>query len=244
MKPFKLFLGFVVTIGLLFAAPSQARYRPAASSPGDFDYFLLSLSLAPSFCALSRANGTKRECETLTEADFQQTPLTVHGLWPNIERVSVNRQPHDCDGPPLAPLPPQTQSDLRRYMPGGPGLERYEWRKHGACSGLSSADYFATIARLAQHANDTLGAAMRAQGMLGQSVRIVALLEAAGRADPALATAIVVDCQQPRGGGDTLIDEVRIVLSKDFQPMPAASVGLGQNSGCAGGRGFVPDVAR
>lgn len=244
MKPFKLFPGFVVTIGLLFAGPSQARHRPAPSNAGDFDYFLLSLSLAPSFCALSRANGTKRECRDLTEADFQQTPLTVHGLWPNIARVSVNRQPHDCEGPPLAPLPGQTQSELRRFMPGGPGLERYEWRKHGACSGLSSEDYFAMIVRLAQHANDTLGAAMRAQGMLGQSVRIADLLATAGRADPALATAIVVDCQQPRGGGDTLIDEIRIVLSKDFQPMPAASVGMGQNSGCADGRGFVPEVSR
>jgi hypothetical protein len=76
------------------------------------------------------------------------------------------------------------------------------------------------------------------------SVAIADLLAAVEAADPALAPAIVVDCQQPRGGGETLISEIRVVLSKDFQPMPASSVGLGQNSGCASGRGLVPDVSR
>ena len=235
---------FVTIVSLLFMAPSQARHREASSDPGDFDYFLLSLSLAPSFCALSPVNAAKQECRSLTQADFQQTPLTVHGLWPNRARVSVNRQPHDCEGPPLGALPAQLQAELRRYMPGGPGLERHEWRKHGLCSGLSSEDYFATVVRLARDANDTIGAVMRAKGMFGHSVRIGDLLDAVGAQDRALVPAIVIDCQQPRGGGGTLIGEIRIVLSKNFSPMPAAGVGLGQNSGCAGGRGFVPDVSR
>ena len=47
-----------------------------------------------------------------------------------------------------ARLPEATQADLRRFMPGGPGLARYEWRKHGACSGLSPESYFAAVARL------------------------------------------------------------------------------------------------
>jgi hypothetical protein len=53
----------------------------------------------------------------------------------------------------------------------------------------------------------------------------------------------VVDCRSPRGGGEALIDEIRVVLSKDFRPMPAASVGPGQNSGCPLGAGRVPDVS-
>jgi ribonuclease T2 len=83
----------------------------------------------------------------------------------------VNRQPHDCPGPPFAISEP-VQADLRRYMPGGPGLARYEWRKHGTCSGLSSETYFATLARLGRRANETIGAAMREQRMLGRTVRI------------------------------------------------------------------------
>ncbi len=231
---------FVAVALLLATVPSQARQRYPA--PGGFDYFLLSLSIAPGFCALSPANQAKQECRSLTEADFQRTPLTVHGLWPNRAGVSVNLQPHDCDGPPFGPLPDATEAELRRYMPGGPGLARYEWRKHGACSGMPPESYFATLADLARKANATIGAVMREQGMLGQRMRIADLLSAVAARDQALAAAIVVDCRQPRGGGEALVDEIRVVLSKDLRPLPALSVGLGQNSGCPRGAGLVPDV--
>jgi ribonuclease T2 len=225
---------------LLAVAPAHARHRQTSAEAGDFDYYLLSLSLAPSFCALSPANRTKHECQALTEADFRQTPLTVHGLWPNRARVSVNRQPQDCPGPPLDSLSEPVQDQLKRYMPGGPGLAQYEWRKHGACSGQSPDAYFATVVRLAQHANETIGVVIREQSMPGRPVRIADLLAAVAARDPALAPAIVVDCRFPRGGGPALIDEIRVVLSKDLAPMPADSVGLGQNSGCPQGAGFVP----
>lgn len=235
----------VATIALLLVpVASQARHSEFghSSATGDFDYYLLSLSLAPSFCALSPRNAAKQECKTLTEAEFQQTPLTVHGLWPNRARVSVNLQPHDCQGAPFTPPSGSVQTALQRYMPGGAGLEAYEWRKHGACSGLSPEDYFSSVVRLAEHVNDTVGAVMRTKGMLGHSLLIRDLL--AGVADPALASAIVVNCQQPRGGGAALVGEIRITLSKDFEPIPASSVGMGQNSGCPGGRGVVPDANR
>jgi ribonuclease T2 len=241
-----------VSLVALAAGPAEARHHrggsgsrddiQAAGGPENFDYFLLSLSLAPDFCALSPANAAKQECRSLTEAAFEQTPLTVHGLWPNRARVSVNRQPHDCGGSPFVAPSGDTQTELRRYMPGGPGLERYEWQKHGSCSGLSPDAYFAAVVRLARQANDTIGAVMRSQGMLGHSISIADLLTAVGRVDAALAPAVVVDCQQPRGGGDTLVEEIRVVLSKDLQPIAASSVGLGQNSGCPGGRGRVAEV--
>lgn len=229
---------------LMAAVPAQPRHRHPAPDGGGFDYFLLSLSIAPSFCALSPANQAKQKCRTLTAANIRQTPLTVHGLWPNRAGVSVNLQPRDCAGPSLGPLPEATQAQLRRYMPGGPGLARYEWRKHGACSGMSPESYFAAMVDPAAKANATIGAAMRERGMLGQRMRVAGLLSAVAVRDPALAAAIVVDCRQPRGGGEALVDEVRVVLSKDLRPMPAAEVGLGQNSGCPRGAGLVPDVAR
>ena len=135
------------------------------------------------------------------------------------------------------------QAELRRYMPAGPGLERYEWRKHGTCSGLPSEDYFATMARLGQQANETIGAAMQSGHMLGQTLRISDLLGAVAAKDPALASAIVVSCRSARGGGAALVDEIRVTLSKDFRPVAASSVGMGQNSGCPGGTGRVPGVA-
>ena len=233
----------LAAVALLAAAtPGQARHRAAKAQAGSFDYFLLSLSIAPSFCALLPANQAKQECQDLTEPAFEQTPLTVHGLWPNLVGVSVNRQPHDCGGPPLGTLPDALQADLQRYMPGGPGLEGHEWQKHGTCSGLSPEAYFTTVVNLARRANETIGAVMQDRGMLGQRLQISDLLSAVAAKDPALAQAIVVDCAFPRGGGAALVAEIRVVLSKDLQPEPAASVRMGQNSGCPAGAGMVPKV--
>ena len=228
---------------LLLASPALARRHSRPAPAGAFDYYLLSLSVTPSFCALTPANQAKTECQALTEPAFQQTPLTLHGLWPNRADVSVNLQPHDCEGPPFA-VSEAVQTELRRFMPAGVGLERYEWRKHGTCSGLSPESYFATMTALGRHADETIGAAMRSRHMLGQTVRINDLLAAVGAEDPALEVAIVVDCRTPRGGGAALIDEIRVTLSKDFRPIPAADVGLGRNSGCPSGAGLLPDVGR
>jgi ribonuclease T2 len=218
-------------------SPGTGRSRSARR------FRLLPSQLEPGtqFCALSSANQAQDECRRLTEANFEQTPLTVHGLWPNRTHVSANLQPHDCPGPPFD-VPPPVQSDLRRYMPGGSALQRHEWRKHGTCSGLPPETYFANIVSLARQANDAIGAVLRERGMLGHTVRITDLLSAVAARDQATASAIVVDCRQPRGGGDVLIGEIRLVLSKDLKPMPASSVGFGQNSGCPRGAGRVPRV--
>ncbi len=223
------------------ATPSATPGATSGATSGEFDYYLLSLSLAPSFCALNARNAAKPECRALTREAFAQTPLTVHGLWPNRARVSVNRQPQYCEAPPPSALPASLQADLRTYMPAGPGLAQYEWRKHGACSGLTEEAYFSALVTLARHANATIGAAMREQGMLGHQLRIADLLQAVAVHDQALAGAIVVSCRIPRGGGPALVNEIRVVLSKDFTPRPAAEVGLGQNSGCPQSAGLVPD---
>jgi ribonuclease T2 len=233
----------LATIALLAAAmPGQARHRAAAAEAGRFDHYLLSLSVAPAFCALSPANHARQQCQDLTEQAFEATPLTVHGLWPNRSHVSVNLQPHDCSDTPLGTLSTRLQADLRRYMPGGPGLMRHEWEKHGTCSGLSPEAYFSAVVSLARHANETIGAVMKERGMLGQRIRINDLLSAVAARDPALAQAIVVDCAYPRGGGEAVVEEIRIVLSIDLQPKPVSSVGMAYNSGCPRGVGLVPSV--
>ena len=37
-----------------------------------------------------------------------------------------------------------------------------------------------------------------------------------------------------------MLDEIRLTLDRDLRPIPAARVGLGQNSGCPGGQGRIP----
>ena len=224
------------------ATPADARSRHGRgqASAGGFDYYLLSLSLAPSFCTLSPANGAKDECRALTQPKFQQTPLTLHGLWPNRIGVSVNQQPQDCQGPPLGAFPPALQDRLARFMPAGPGLQAYEWRKHGTCSGLDQEVYFDRAARLTERANEIIGAAMRDRQMLGRQVSIQELLAAVAARDPSLPQSISVYCRFRRGGGPAVIAELRIPFSMNFAPIPLEQAGLRQNSGCPGGAGLVP----
>jgi len=235
-------LAAILVLMLMPAAASsvKARARSDAGPPGLFDFYLLSLSVAPSFCAASPANRARAECRALTVAEYRETPLTVHGLWPNRAGVSVNLQPQDCDGPHFAPPSPTQTAELARYMPGGEGLLRHEWRRHGACSGISSSDYVAALLRLAGQADAIIGPALRDGGMLGRAVPTPDLLHAVAARDPAWAAATVVDCRRGRGGGAVMIAEIRVTFGKDFAPIPARSVGLGQNSGCPREGGFLP----
>ncbi len=97
MKSKWLLRGVLAALAML---PLATQAQPRHGGPNNFDYYLFVLSIAPSFCAISTANQAKPDCQALNQASFEQMPLTVHGLWPNRARVSVNRQPHDCAGSP------------------------------------------------------------------------------------------------------------------------------------------------
>lgn len=228
---------------LIFCTALLASAVPAAAQdanpagPVSFDYYLLSLSVGPGFCALSPHNRSEPECKSLTARSFRQTPLTVHGLWPNRLGTSIHQQPEDCAGPRFS-IPPATAAALRRDMPGGNALERHEWQKHGTCSGLSPADYFAAIVRLDQQANAIIGPPVR--DAAGGTLQISSLLNAVSAQEPTMGPSLVVYCQTPKGGGPAVVSEIRMVLSKDFTPRPASSVGMGQNSGCPHGAGQIP----
>lgn len=123
-----------VLIALLagLVAPMALAEGEAA---GEFDYWVLSLSWSPTFCALEGEARSNPQCDT--EAGW-----VLHGLWPQFEdgwpsycRSSV-RDPSRADTAAMADIM------------GSGGSAWYQWKKHGRCSGLSSDDYFA-LARLA-----------------------------------------------------------------------------------------------
>ncbi|MER2536363.1 MAG: ribonuclease [Rhizobiaceae bacterium] len=105
---------------------------PAAIPEGEgFDFYVLSLSWSPSYCEAEGEDANRQQC-----AAGRPYAFVVHGLWPQFERG----YPQDCDTRERD-VPDERLRALYDVMPSA-GLIRHEWRKHGACSGLTQADYF------------------------------------------------------------------------------------------------------
>lgn len=117
------------------SGPGFGRSGPSprgASVPGQFDFYVLSLSWSPGFCQTGGAQKGRDQCNAGANLGF-----VVHGLWPQYDHGF----PSDCGGAQRAPSRIALATTDGVYP--DEGLARYEWRKHGTCSGLSPTDYFA-----------------------------------------------------------------------------------------------------
>lgn len=112
------------------ARPEAAR--TAAATGQDFDYYVLSLSWAPQHCATD-GRDDPQQCGSGRRYEF-----IVHGLWPQYERGS----PENCAGDRR--VSEATLAAMREVMPSD-GLIRYQWAKHGVCSGLDEGAYFGQV---------------------------------------------------------------------------------------------------
>ena len=116
--------------------PLRVQAPRGASTPGDFDFYVLSLSWSSGFCetlAGARAHG---QCDAGANLGF-----VVHGLWPQYE----HGYPSDCG--PAARFPSRLALQGTQGLYPNEGLARHEWQKHGTCSGKSPTDYFADVRR-------------------------------------------------------------------------------------------------
>ncbi len=133
-----MFRGPTFIIALLLAGcllTSTACHTPAAgNAPGNFDYYLLTLSWAPEFCATYAGNAPASECDPARHFGF-----VVHGLWPENDDGSY---PLNCT--PAQPVAQPTVEHMLAIMPAR-GLIQHEWATHGTCSGLGAQGYFAAI---------------------------------------------------------------------------------------------------
>ena len=110
------------------AAPVQTATPVTAS----FDYYVLSLSWAPGFCAdPANAASNPKEC-----APGKHTGFVVHGLWPE---ANAGANPESCEK--TKPVSKAVLNLMAPYIP-SPSLVQHEWATHGTCSGLTPADYF------------------------------------------------------------------------------------------------------
>jgi ribonuclease T2 len=178
------------------AAQSPRETRNA--TPGVFDFYVLALSWSPSFCALS-GRRNKEQCgpEGRIGKGF-----VVHGLWPQFMRG----YPSQC----AAGYGP-TRAAVAAAVPPFPteGLARYQWRKHGSCSGLSPTAYFEAVK--AASALVTIPPPLRAVTDEPELAPIAIerfFAEANQRLRPDM---MAVQCE--RG----LFEEIRICLSKDLK---------------------------
>ena len=127
----RVILALLLTTGLAFADGERA---------GEFDYYILSLSWSPSWCALEGDARGSPQCDENRELGW-----VLHGLWPEFEQG----WPSYCRTAHGAPSRPQTAA-MADIM-GSSGAAWHQWKKHGTCSGLSADEFFET-ARAAYNA--------------------------------------------------------------------------------------------
>jgi len=136
---------FACLVAALFAASGAPAQRPpywqrpdlarqtGHDRAGEFDYYLLSLSWSPSYCA---GNGEQGQCA-------RRYAFVLHGLWPQFERG----WPQDCPSPDHGFVPRPVAERMLDIMPSD-RLIFHTYRKHGTCSGLGVDGYFALARRL------------------------------------------------------------------------------------------------
>ncbi len=116
------------------AEPAQAGVavssHAASNVVGQFDYYLLDMVPGADFCRLVKDAGP--QCQP-------QSGLVVHGLWPQNNN---DTWPQFCSKQ-------EAGTDLRASLDITPDLSllQHEWDKHGTCTGLDGAGYFAAAHR-------------------------------------------------------------------------------------------------
>lgn len=120
------------------AEPPQP-YTPfghGSIAPGNFDFYVLSLSWSPGFCATGGDEKAPDQC-----AEGANLGFVVHGLWPQNQ----HGYPSNCG--PGGRYPSRIALDQTKGLYPTEGLARHEWSVHGTCSGKSPTDYFADVRR-------------------------------------------------------------------------------------------------
>jgi ribonuclease T2 len=171
----------------------------AQDVPGQFDFYVLSLSWSPSYCAAAHDNGYSGGAQ----CGARPYSFVVHGLWPQYEKGF----PENC----MVPSPRLYHGivdDMLDLMP-APRLIYNEWDKHGTCSGLSARAYFDTV-RKARAAVKIPADYTELKEPL--SVAPGAVQDAFIKANDGMTPdGVAVDCDRRR------LTEVRICFTKDLK---------------------------
>lgn len=188
----------LLTAALLCLLPSlaDAQERRGARA-GDFDFWVLALSWSPAWCGERRDRSDEPQCR-------QERRFVVHGLWPQYTRGF----PAFCQTGP-APVSRLAMQPALGLLP-SEGLARYQWRKHGTCSGLGPTAYFSAVQRAA--ATVALPKGFGGSDMPPTRTDVGDLVARFTAANPGLRRDMMsVVCRQGE------LTEVRICLSRNLQ---------------------------
>ena len=202
------------------SASARHRGQASAGAPGDFAFYVLSLSWSPAFCLASPGAA---ECNGARRYGF-----IVHGLWPQYEQG----WPEHCNV--HRAVPDDVVLGIADLMPAR-GLVYHEWSAHGTCSGLEPVEFFALVRR----AYASIAIPQELSGptqALEQSP--AALAGAFLRANPRLpAQSLVVTCT---GQGAPRLREVRICLARDLSPRACSADAM--RGACGAPQVIIPPV--
>ena len=182
-----------MALWLVLASSAMAATR-SQGTPGEFDFYVLSLSWSPTFC--------------LTHPDNEQCSgkgygFVLHGLWPQYAKGGW---PSACDSRSRL-----SDAELAKGALIFPtrALLKHEWSKHGTCSGLDATRYL--------DATDAALASVQIPQQL-QPFNVPNYLEAAEiealfrQSNPAMGNhSVAVICK------GKVLSEVRVCLSKELR---------------------------
>jgi len=192
----------IAFIGLLAVILSLAQSATAKNEvAGEYDYFVLSLSWSPNWCALEGDARRSPQCKNGSGNGW-----IMHGLWPQFHRG----YPSFCRTVERAPSRGMTRA-MADIM-GTSGLAWHQWKKHGVCTGLSAQDYYALSRRAYR-----LVKRPDIFRKLDRSVKLPASVveDAFLKANPTMEPdGITITCRNGH------IQEARVCLSRDLTPVP------------------------
>ena len=209
-------------VSLYAAAAASARHRSQGSAdvPGDFAYYVLSLSWSPAFCLSSPGEA---ECNGPRRYGF-----IVHGLWPQNE----TGWPEHC-GVHRA-VPDDVVQNMADLMPAR-GLVYHEWSAHGTCSGLEPTEYFALVRRAYASVAIPRELSNPTQAIEQPPAAVAAAFL---HANPRLGRqSVVVTCS---GQESPRLREVRICLDRDLAPRACSADAL--HEACRAAQVIIPPI--
>ncbi|MCY1078887.1 ribonuclease T2 [Archangium lansingense] len=122
----------VAVLAVVLGGVASGAQAPRDDTPGEFDYYVLSLSWSPTFCASPAGRRSPEQCGQGRSFGF-----VIHGLWPQFAQGGF---PSSCQLRPEA-VPTEVVEKMMPSMP-SKRLISHEWEKHGTCSGLDVEEYF------------------------------------------------------------------------------------------------------